>query len=133
MVDEPITHAAYTRFLDAGQLMGSRSAATGKLYVPPRPICPDTFSDAMTWEPLSGAGTVVALTDIHIGLSAMAAEGYDRNNPYTVAIVALDEGASVSGLIVSDAPVAIGTRVRAHFPPAAAGGRRLAFAAEETG
>lgn len=80
--------------------MGSRCTATGEVFVPPRALCPATFSDEMTWQELSGDATLVAYTVVNIGPSAMIDAGYDRKNPYCTGIVELAEGPRISAQIV---------------------------------
>jgi uncharacterized OB-fold protein len=75
------TEESFQQFLSEGKLVGSRSKETGALYVPPRPICPQTFSAEMEWVELSGEGTLQAFTAVHIGPTAMVEEGYDVGTP----------------------------------------------------
>ncbi len=49
----------------------------------------------MEWVRMRGAGSLSAFTTISIGTPATVAEGYDRNNPYCCAVVALEEGPRV--------------------------------------
>ena len=74
----------------------------------------------MAWESLSGRGTLVAFTTIHIAPTAMVEAGYGRDNPYCTGIVKLDEGPSISAQILgvdSKQPeqIAIGTQVEVIF------------------
>ena len=98
--DAPFTHASFERFLSEGRLMGCRSASSGRLYVPPRPICPESWSDDMAWEQVSGEGTLVAYSVVHIAPTAMIEAGYGRHNPYCVGVVELGEGPRISGQIL---------------------------------
>lgn len=108
--------ASFYQYLREGKLMGSRSKQTGKLFVPPRAICPDTFTDDMEWVALAGTGTLVAYTVIHFGLSHIT--GHDRDNPYCTGIVELDEGVRISTRI---------TGVDVQQPAAIAIGMPVAF------
>ena len=114
------TEESFQRFLNEGKLVGSRSKNTGELYVPPRPICPQTFSPEMEWVELSGEGELVAFTAVHIGSTAMVKAGYDRFNPYCSGIVKLVEGPSISAQILgvdasSPESIAIGTPLHVAF------------------
>ncbi len=100
MSDRAFSEHSFQTFLSEGKLMGSRSKATGKIYVPPRPIDPETHSDEMEWVELSGRGELAAFTAVSIGPNAMIAAGYDRNNPYLTGIVKLDEGPMISAQIL---------------------------------
>ena len=136
--DADFTNTAYQAFLDEGKLMGSRCVDTGEIFVPPRAMCPNTYSANMEWVAVSGRGKLVAYTAIHIGPSSMVAAGYDRNNPYCTGVVQLEEGPFLSGQILGvDAKnpesIAIGTPLKVTFINRACGeGTRnfLAFSAE---
>jgi uncharacterized OB-fold protein len=91
---------SFQAFLSEGKLMGARSKATGKVYVPPRPIDPETHSDEMEWVELSGKGELAAFTAVNIGPNAMIEAGYDRNNPYMTGVVKLEEGPMISAQIL---------------------------------
>lgn len=100
--------------------MGSRCAETGEVFVPPRALCPTTYSDAMEWVELGGEGTLAAFTVVNIGPSAMIEAGYDRAHPYCAGIVELAEGPRISAQIVGvdttqPEGIAIGSRLRATF------------------
>lgn len=53
----------------------------------------------MEWVEMKGNGKLAAFTAVAVGPSCTLDEGYDRNNPYLVGIVELDEGPKVSGRI----------------------------------
>ena len=58
---------------------------------PPRDICPECGSEAKTDFAFSGKGKVYSYT-----VMRDAPAGYEQHAPYTVAIVALDEGPMVT-------------------------------------
>jgi uncharacterized OB-fold protein len=114
----PFSAASFYHYLREGKLMGSRSTATGKVFVPPRAICPDTFSPDMEWIALSGLGRLVAFTVIYFGSSHMTS--YDRDRPYCAGIVELDEGVRISARILGvdvqhPETITIGTRLAVDF------------------
>ncbi len=120
MSDIPFTAAGFQELLNEKKLMAARSASSGKLFLPPRPIDPETLSDEMEWVELSGEGKLVAYTTVSIGTSAMIEAGYDRNNPYCTGIVELAEGprfsAQISGVDTTNpASIQIGLPLRATF------------------
>lgn len=80
--------------------MAAKCGACGELFVPPRPLCPKCFGEAMEWVEISGKGKLAAFTTIYIGPGAMVAAGYNRNSPYTTGIVELDEGPLISAQIL---------------------------------
>lgn len=96
----PFTAAAFNQYLAEHKLMAARCELCGKLYLPPRAICPHCHDERMAWVELSGKGKLAAFTSIYVGPSAMIAEGYDRNNPYLTGIVELEEGVRVSARIL---------------------------------
>lgn len=96
----PFTAAAFQDYLREGKLMGSRCEETGELFVPPRAICPRTYSENMTWAELSGEGKLITFTAIYIGTTPMIEAGYDRQKPYCSGIVELAEGPRISAQIV---------------------------------
>ena len=102
------------------KLTGAKCESCGDLYVPPRPMCGNCFGDDMTLQEMSGTGTLVAFTTVHIAPTAMIEAGYDRNNPYCAGIVRLTEGPAISGQILGVDPtmpkqIQIGMSVRATF------------------
>ena len=98
------TAASFQAFLDEGKLMGSRCVETGEIFIPPRAICPRTYSTNMEWVELSGKGKLVAFTAVYIGTTAMIQAGFDRRNPYVTGIVELDEGPRFSAQITGVDP-----------------------------
>ena len=95
MPDRPISDHSFERFLGEGRLMGAKCSGCGALFVPPRAICRACYGTEMEWVQMKGTGKLAGFTCIHIGPPSMAAEGYDRNNPYCTAAVELDEGPRV--------------------------------------
>lgn len=100
MSERAFTEQSFQTYLSEGKLMGSRSKESGKIYVPPRPLDPETHSDEMEWVELSGEGELAAFTAVFIGPNAMVAAGYDRKNPYMSGIVKLAEGPFISAQIL---------------------------------
>jgi len=100
MTERAFSEHSFQTYLSEGKLMGSRSKATGKVYVPPRPIDPETHSSEMEWVELSGKGELAAFTAVYIGPNAMIAAGYDRKNPYLTGVVKLEEGPMISAQIL---------------------------------
>ncbi len=116
----PFTAASFEQFLSEKKLMGTRCPHCNALFLPPRAICPRCHDDGLEWVELSGEGTLVAFTSIHIAPSIMLAEGYSRDNPYLVGVVELAEGVRISAQILgADAAhpetVEIGSPVRVEF------------------
>jgi uncharacterized protein len=116
MPDVPFNHSGYLQHLAEGRLAAVRCQACQALLFPPRSLCPNCYASQMEWLPLSGRGTLLAYTLIYIGLPAMAAAGYDRQNPYISGVVRLAEGPAISALIISpETEPAVGMPMRAVF------------------
>lgn len=99
-IARPFTAASFNQYLAEHKLMGTRCPTCDTVYLPPRAICPQCHGEALEWVELAGRGKLVAFTSIHVGPSAMVAEGYDRNNPYVSGIVETEEGAKISARIL---------------------------------
>ena len=98
-------------------LGGSKCTACGTVYFPPRSVCPECTHHRQSIEKmvpfqLSGEGEVISFTVVHD-----AAEGFEMQVPYVVALVRTDEGPILTGQVVDVDPgqVRIGLRVRATF------------------
>jgi uncharacterized protein len=98
-------------------LGGCRCTNCGTVYFPPRSVCPTCSKHRQSigrLEPfqLSGNGEVVTYTVVH-----EAAEGFEMQVPYVLAIVKTTEGPQLTGQIVDVDPaeVRIGLKVRATF------------------
>jgi uncharacterized OB-fold protein len=98
-------------------LGGSRCANCQSVYFPPRAVCPTCSKHRHSigrMEPLqlSGNGEVVTFTIVHD-----AAEGFEMQVPYALAIVRTPEGPQLTGQIVDIDPaqVHIGLQVHASF------------------
>jgi hypothetical protein len=136
MSENEFTSAAYNSFLGEHKLMGTRCRADGRIYSPPRPICPADYGDDMEWVELCGQGTLQAFTIVYVAPTAMIAAGYDRKNPYCVGVVKLSEGASVSAQILgvdvrNPAQIQIGMPLQATFVERGEGEAKKTFLAFE--
>lgn len=77
----------------AGELRLQRCGPCDAHYFPPRPFCPRCLSDEVTWEAVSGRGTLHTYVINH-----RAAPGFEA--PYAIAVVQLDEGPRMMSNIV---------------------------------
>ena len=93
-------------------LLGSRCTKCGTAYFPRRPLCPNCRSRGNIEDfTFSGKGKVASWTIIRT-----APEGFERDTPYAVAVVELDEGARLIGQLTGDIKgLGIGKMVRAVF------------------
>ena len=79
----------------AGRLTGIRCGKCGELAIPPKEYCPACAARDWAQVPLAGGGTITSFTVIRVAPRGRGAEA-----PYAVAVVRLDEGASLLGRIV---------------------------------
>lgn len=98
-------------------LDGCRCPTCRTVYFPPRSVCPTCAKHRQSlgrMEPLqlSGDGEVLTYSIVHD-----AAEGFEMQVPYVLAIVRTKEGPNLTGQIVDVEPadVRIGLKVRATF------------------
>ena len=80
----------------------------GKVYMPPRAMC-ECGNDKLVPFTFAGKGTIISYTEIHVALA-----GFERQVPYNIALIKLDEGPVISGAVV-DKNVKIDDRVRSIF------------------
>ncbi|MHC1565207.1 MAG: Zn-ribbon domain-containing OB-fold protein [Candidatus Syntropharchaeales archaeon] len=93
-------------------LIGSRCTSCGNYYYPKRVVCPHCRRRSeMTSYTFAGEGTVETFTEVYV-----TSTDFEREVPYIIGIVKLDEGPSLTSQIVCDPEeIDIGTRVRAIF------------------
>ena len=120
MEERRFNDIAYRQFLAEEKLMGSKCKKCGARSMPPRSICSNCHGTEMEWAQWSGKGKLVAFTSTFVVPPAMAAEGYDRANPYCSGVVELEEGGRVDARIegvdaAAPETVAIGLPVRVRF------------------
>jgi len=94
------TEHSFREYLNQHKLMATQCHDCGKLFLPPRPICPSCYGENMLWVETSGKGKLAAFTSVYIGPTAMVEAGYDRTNPYCAAVVELEEGPMISALLL---------------------------------
>jgi hypothetical protein len=79
-------------------MLGSRCATCGAVFFPPRSLCPSCRRKGKIEDfTFTGCGRILTHTIIR-----NAPDGFEYNTPYAVAIIALDEGANISGQIAGD-------------------------------
>lgn len=120
MGDRPLNDTSYEQFLNEQKIMGSKCKKCGSLALPPRPICVSCFNRDMEWVVFKGIGKLAAFTSITVAPPYMAREGFNRNNPYVVGVVELDEGVKAVARIVgvdakNPGQIEAGTPLKAEF------------------
>jgi uncharacterized OB-fold protein len=85
----------------------------GDLHFPGSPVCPKCLSEAQSWAPVSGRGTVLSWVRFHRAYW----EGFRADLPYLVALVGLEEGPMlVTNIVGADpASLAVGMAVSVVF------------------
>ena len=99
--------------LRRGEVVLQRCDSCGKVQFYPRPACRYCGSLELTWETLSGEGSVYTYTVVH----RAPFEAFAADVPYVLAVVELDEGPLLLSTIEGIEPeaVEVGMRVVALF------------------
>ena len=98
-----------------GRLLLPYGVRSGRPHLYPRSVEPGT-GDPVEWREASGRGTVYSCTVVRRAPDPC----FEPLLPYVVALVELDEGPRMLGIVETDgaAPVRIGMAVEAAFVPA---------------
>lgn len=120
MTERMFNHVGFQDYLKEHKVMACRNKTSGKLYVPPRMMCPESHTTDMEWVEVSGKGKLIGFTVITVGPTFMIEDGYGRDNPYCAGIVQLEDGPAISGQIFgvdvkNPENIKIGTEVQATF------------------
>jgi len=102
-------------------LVGTHCKKCGEYFYPPRNMCPTCRRDGEI-EPhrFNGTGKIVTYTVIRT-----AAEGFEHQTPYALAIIKLDEGPRLTSQVVGEPEeMYIGLRVRPVFRKLGESGER---------
>lgn len=107
-------------FLKQRKIMGTKCKDCGKIYLPPRPLCPKCISSNLKWVELEGKGKLAAFTVVAVAPTHMINAGYSRDNPYVFGVVKLDSGPCICAQILNVNPkkpesIAIGSRIIVEF------------------
>jgi uncharacterized OB-fold protein len=97
----------------AGELRVQRCTDCGTLAFPPARHCAACLGERREWVRVSGRGTVATFGIFH----RLYFPAFERDLPYNVALVRLDEGPRMYTNLVGirNEDIAIGMRVRARF------------------
>jgi len=83
--------------LDDGRFITTRGARSGGLTFPPKPFSPHEWGEPIEWTELSGQGKLYSWTTMYAVPAA-----FQREAPYRVCVVDLDEGIRVVTRLLSD-------------------------------
>ena len=106
--------ASYWEAARRHELLLPRCDGCGLVFFPPREFCPGCWNGELSWQQMSGGGTVWTFTEVHV---AFYDDTWAGDVPYVVAVVELDEGPRLlSNILEPDiASLAIGDRVEVVF------------------
>jgi len=90
----PFTIESFYKFVSEGKLMAAKCIKCGAMLLPPKPLCTKCFSTDFEWVKLSGKGTLLSYTVIHVSPSQ-----FESMTPYIIGIVKLEEGLHLPGMI----------------------------------
>jgi len=127
---DPVSNleAEYWDRLADGHLSIQRCEACDVATHPPRPFCPECYAEDWRLESVDGTGTVVC----YAAIRRPADERFSDEVPITSAVVALEEGPRVMGVVDGPAEaVSVGTDVRLDPSNLSSTDRRLVFELEE--
>lgn len=94
-------------------LLGTKCENCGKVFFPPRSICPDCRRVGnVEKHQLKGEGEIVSYTQVHT-----PQEDFEEEVPYIIAIIKLEEGPKIIGQITETDPedIEIGDEVETTF------------------
>jgi len=94
------------------RMEAGRCTRCGRIWFPPREICPNCRNVHFEKVTLAGEGAVETFTVIHVPPA-----GFEDQSPYAVAIVKLDDGVRITCQLVDcdTAGIQPGMRVRTEF------------------
>lgn len=124
MVERVLTHQEYLKAIGRGELLGLKCHDCGAIMAVPKQICISCRGGNLSIAKLSGRGTIAAYTVIR-----MPPPKFERECPYAVADIHLEEGSGVTARLV-DAEVdkvAIGQKVQMDYVDTGAGDVELVF------
>jgi uncharacterized OB-fold protein len=84
--------------LARGELLLQHCNHCGKLNMYPRHACPHCQSTSLGWRKSAGRGVVHSFTVLRAG----APEGFEKDLPYALAVIKLDEGVQLLGRLLPD-------------------------------
>jgi uncharacterized OB-fold protein len=126
-VTEEPTVEQYQKNIDMGKFRAFKCKGCGAVIAPPSGACYKCGGTKMEWTEVSGKGNLVSFTVIHV-----AAEEFQEEAPYYIAIVELEEGTRVSARLLGYDPlkpedVKIGTKLQIAYIKGVSGKAYLAF------
>jgi len=90
----PFTIEQFYKFLEQRKLMAGKCNKCGKIHLPPRPLCDSCYGQDFEWTEISGKGTLLTYTVIHV-----APPQFQELTPYVVGIMQLENGLKIPGMV----------------------------------
>ncbi len=103
----------WRRIPERYRLKGTKCVTCSSSYFPPRVVCPKCRRKGkLETVHFKGTGKIYSFTEI-----SSAAEGFEEQVPYVLAVVELDEGARLLGQVVDarKEDVSVGSKVESVF------------------
>jgi len=97
-----IDFRTYSNALKKNQLLGLKCSSCGCITCPPKMVCQECASTEQEIIELSGQGKITTFTTTYV-----ASLGREAEVPYTLVMVALDEGPWISGNLIDMDPAKI--------------------------
>lgn len=104
--------AFFKSLMEKGELLGRKCGGCGKVYVPPRKVCPCCFKE-MEWKSVGNEGTLLTFTVVHKKLTSLP-----QDPPVAYGLIKLDgaDTAILHQLSVTDTgKLSIGMRMKAKL------------------
>ncbi len=93
--------------LEEGRLTSTQCRDCGHLSYPPAALCPKCLHQDLSWVTLPETGSLYSQTTIYRGAGA-----WDKETPYRIAIIDLDDGPRVLTRLEGDSACPPGTRLQ---------------------
>ncbi|MCF2136807.1 MAG: Zn-ribbon domain-containing OB-fold protein [Candidatus Thorarchaeota archaeon] len=94
-MSERPTIEQYQQYIQDNDFHALKCKSCGAVIAPPKGMCYSCGGTDLEWTTVSGKGKLVSFTVIHI-----AAEEFQDETPYFVAIVELDEGTRITARLL---------------------------------
>ena len=130
MTEKP-TVEQYQKNIEMGKFRAFKCKSCGAVIAPPSGTCYKCGGTEMEWTEVSGKGTLVSFTVIHI-----APDEFKEEAPYYIAIVELEEGTRISARLLGFDPlkpeeVKLGIPLRLAYDKGVSGNAYVAFKPED--
>jgi len=91
-----------------GEVKAVKCKTCKNFVMPPSSVCNHCFSKELEWVKLNGTGKIISFSEVYVSSST-----FQSNTPYVVAVVEMDEGVRLAGMVknASRNDVDVGSRV----------------------